>query len=151
MIFFNKENFVSARFVNERKTDIEVLFKNDLDEITATFVQADVDQEEFVQLLNIITVDEIQNTTNRWLRQQREAILNFHKTMFDNEIKKLESAAAPKSNLSEVIFNFNAKDKEHKDALTALKLEALDLEGLSQTKKKKIRDSKSIVDLVKCL
>lgn len=151
MVFFNKENFVSARFVNERKTDIEVLYKNDLEEITAVFVQADADQEEFVTLLNIISVDEIQSATNEWLVQQHKAILNFHKVMFDNEMKRLEIDGVVKTNLSEVIFNFNAKDKEHKDSLTALKLEALDIEGLSQAKRKKIRDSKTIVDLVKCL
>ena len=79
---FNKENFISARFINDLRTDIEVLFVGPTG-TTAAYVQVDTSQEDLRNLLKIVSIDELNVATARWIEQQREIIFNFHKKIIE--------------------------------------------------------------------
>ena len=143
---FNKQNFISARFVNDRKTDIEVLFQG-LNGPVACHVEIDTSQEGFKDLLKIVTIEQIQQTTTQFIEDQRKAVIEFHKKLIKADSSLTFTPAKQSTSVADLIFNFDPV--AHKENLVAFKLEALDQPKLTAKTKKAIKEATSIAEIVK--
>lgn len=151
---FNKDNFVSARYSTPNNTEVEVIFKLG-DQLHATIVQVDYDQEEFKTLLNITTADKIAENTSKWVVEQRRALINFHQELINKKVVQMphnEYAVLADETLAKIL-SFDPEDNLHEDFLVNLKITVLENESLqlTTTKKKNIRGATTPIDVFKQL
>jgi len=94
-----KDNFVSARFCDNERTQIEVFVKGDKEnEVFPHIVELDENHPDYKNLLTITTLPEIHDYTDRWCNEQRK---RFKEEMID--IAKREGIIKEnKSNVKEV-------------------------------------------------
>jgi hypothetical protein len=151
MVFFNKDNFISARFVNDRKMDIEVLFEGPTG-ISACFVEVDTSQEDFKELLKIVSLDQISENTSKWIKEQQQLVINLHKKIIDSGYRDSQNASVSNSiKVSELLLSFDTQNIKHKEALVEAKLEVLDSGSFTTEQKKQIKNAKSILELAKLI
>ena len=76
-----KDNFVSARFCDNDRTQIEVFVKGDKEnEVFPHIVELDENHPEYKNLISIISLPEIHEYTDRWCTEQRK---KFKEEMID--------------------------------------------------------------------
>ncbi len=156
MIFFNEQNILSARFIDNQKKDIEVLYKGPNDSIITHIVGVDSEQEDFIELLKIFTIDEIENNTKKWIQDQNEAFLEFNKRLIESGKISVDATFTNgdvyyKKDIVETLFFFDETKESHKERLFEFKLHLFDLEKIQNASdeiKDSIRQSKSPIDLI---
>ena len=76
-----KDNFVSARFCDNDRTQIEVFVKGDNEgEVFPHIIELDPNHPDYKNLITIITLPEIHEYTDEWCNQQRK---KFKEEMID--------------------------------------------------------------------
>ena len=97
-----KDNFVSARFCDNERTQIEVFVKGDKEnEVFPYIVELDENHPDYKNLLSIQSLPEIHQYTDNWCNEQRK---RFKEEMIDiakqEGIIKVSKSNAP--NVKEV-------------------------------------------------
>ena len=94
-----KDNFVSARFCDNDRTQIEVFVKGDKEnEVFPHIVELDENHPEYKNLISITSLPEIHDYTDRWCNEQRK---RFKEEIIDIA-KKEGIIKVSKSNVKEV-------------------------------------------------
>ena len=67
-----KDNFVSARFCDNDRTQIEVFVKGDKEnEVFPHIIELDENHPDYKNLKSIVSLPEIHEYTDRWCTEQR--------------------------------------------------------------------------------
>lgn len=86
-----KDNFVSARFCDNDRTQIEVFVKGDKEgEVFPHIIELDENHPDYKNLTSIVTLPEIHEYTDRWCNEQRK---RFKEELID--IAKQEGLIKP--------------------------------------------------------
>jgi hypothetical protein len=94
-----KDNFVSARFCDNDRTQIEVFVKGDKEnEVFPHIIELDENHPDYKNLKSIVSLPEIHEYTDRWCTEQRR---RFKEEMIDIA-KKEGIIKVSKSNVKEV-------------------------------------------------
>ena len=67
-----KDNFISARFIDNERANIEVLIRNDT-QVNPLIIPHNIDHKEFQNLMELTTIDEIHEQTANFIRETRKA------------------------------------------------------------------------------
>lgn len=127
MAKFTRKNIFSARFVNDERTDIEVLLKNNKTKTLDVYlVDTDPNDTEFQNLLKVYSLDDIEKDTAEFIEAITKADEEFKIAMIeqgrlaDSEVQPFNA-----NDLLSLLFDFKAEDA---DKLFELKLAAFDLD-----------------------
>ena len=146
---FNKENFVSATFVDQDRRYVEVLYTHD-DEVHPFVVDIeDKDNPDVTRLFELYSMDELHESTYQYIQDQQKG---FEETvMFIAERDGLVSKLA--GNDWETILNMLFTDIENEDHLFALKLALFERDIIKKSKAKKkktdLRKAKTKIEVLK--
>ena len=143
---------LSAKFINNSNTIIEVLYKEN-DEIIPYVLDVDFRQEAFKELIREVTLEDIEKTTKEIRFNEIKAI---NDSINDEINKRLESNSKTKLDLNEIsagdLFNLiNDKNKDS-DFIFGVKISILDdarvLGSKDKSLKLNIRKSKTLIELL---
>lgn len=149
---FYKDNIVSARYTNDKRDTIEVVYGDEQQNKIPMYVPVDANQPLFQELLKYIDLDSIEENTQKWIEGQRNNIISLHKALIEKGIAKPPAAQEedPVPVLASFLFNYDTKNEEHVEALFRLKLEAFDIpviDGADVATKDSIRQAPTPLDL----
>jgi len=139
--------FVTARFINNEKTTVEIEWLNDAKDTVIEITEFEEDNLVWVDLLTHITLDDIHENTIKWMREQRAVfeevvsrIAQLDNT--DNDVKKIPALV---SSLFDNIDN--------DDDVFALKLALFEIKGIRESKntnmKTQLRKSTNKFDVLR--
>ena len=106
-----KDNFVSARFCDNERTQIEVFVKGDKKgEVFPHIIELDENHPDYKNLISITTLPEIHDYTDRWCNEQRkrfkEEMINIAK---QEGIIKENKSKVGKSGVKEIFVEKEVK------------------------------------------
>lgn len=83
----NKDNFRSARFCDNDRRQIEIILadRENVNEYIPYVIELDQNHPDFQQLMNVTTLPEIHDYTDKWCTEQRH---RFKKEMLDIAVKE---------------------------------------------------------------
>lgn len=150
---FNYENFVNAYFISPERKDIKILYREEETTI-AHIIEVDSDSQEFIDLLKIITIDEIIKNTDEYNNQQQKAIQNYYTSLLDAGKINIVNTVIDEENFAEKVVDFilkyDEKNEKHVEEFFKLKLEIFDLDNIRQLSseiKESLRESDSPLKL----
>lgn len=153
MVPFNYENFIDAYFLNPERSDVKVLYK-DVDKTISHIIQVDSDSEEFIKLLEIVSIDDIIKNTDEYNNGQQKAIQNFYLSLLDSGKVNVVNTVVDEENFVEKIVDFilryDGTNEKQVEDFFKLKLEVFDLEtvqNLPSEIKESLRQSNSPLEL----
>jgi hypothetical protein len=125
-----KKSFVSARYIDEAKENIEILLK-DGDIIRPHIIEAKDNAPEFEELLKIISLDEIHELTYKSIKDGRKA--------FEDMVMKIAEAeglveATRKTDEVQLIIDIITTEIVDKEKLFKLKLSLFEMEKVKNSK-----------------
>lgn len=130
-----KKTFISARYIDEAKENIEILLK-DGDITRPHIIEHDEASQDFKALTKLISIDELHESTVNYNREQRKAFEESIKIIAENEglsfknLKQDEIFDIIVDTLQEVI------DEEN---LFRFKLKIFDIPSVQESKSRKIK------------
>ena len=130
-----KKNFISARYIDEAKENIEILLK-DGDITRPHIIEHDEASKDFKDLIKMVSVDDLHEKTVNHNREQRKAFEESIKIIAENEglsfknLKQDEIFDIIVDTLQEVI------DEEN---LFRFKLKIFDIPSVQESKSRKIK------------
>ena len=141
--------FITARFINNDRTTVEIEWQNDAKELVMEITEAEEDNLVWIDLLTHTSLDDIHETTINHNKEQRKIFedLVMHISQRDpapaEDLKKFPAIVA-------ALFNH----KESEDDIFALKLALFELKEIRGSKntavKSKLRKSKTMFDILRC-
>lgn len=145
---------IEAHFINNERTQIEVYWQNEDDEVRVEYCQADESDEVYNWILTQISIDDLHEATVLHIREQdaiyREAVIEIAKSdgLLHNQKDGMVNTAEL---ITDILFNFN--EDEQKELLFQIKLKVFEMEEVKNTKKTaakaKIRKAKNVLEVVK--
>tara|TARA_B110000240_G_C13151984_1_gene305675 strand:+ start:44 stop:502 length:459 start_codon:yes stop_codon:yes gene_type:complete len=125
-----KKSFVSARYIDEAKENIEILLK-DGDITRPHIIEAKDNAPEFEELLKIISLDEIHELTYKSIKDGRKA--------FEDMVMKIAEAeglveATRKTDEVQLIIDIITTEIVDKEKLFKLKLSLFEMEKVKNSK-----------------
>ena len=128
----------SARFTNNIRSTIVAQWVDDNDPniIRESYMTVDENNVKFKKLLEIYTLDQIEEDTVEYGKQMQKAITDFHQRLIDSrqvstvEQRKEEMAVAYEK-LFDFIFSFNPEF--HDEGLFNMKLAIFEIEEISDS------------------
>ena len=160
---FTRKNIFSARFVNDERTDIEVLLKNNKTKTLDVYlVDTDPNDTEFQDLLKVYSLDNIEKDTVEFIEATVKADEEFKLAMIQQGRLEEEPASDDKIRLSleqSVDFFVNYKSGEkvtesnmtQEELLFYMKISLFDLpevENIDDTFKELVRNAKTPLELL---
>jgi len=160
-----KDNFVSARFCDNDRTQIEVFVKGDnKDEVFPYIIELDPNHPDYKNLISIISLPEIHDYTDEWCNQQRR---KFREEMIDIA-KKEGIIKETKGNIKEVevkveytleeliskifVEKIDYENEEVKEQMFKAKLTAFELPFVKDSDKRdlkaKLRKAETFKDII---
>jgi glutamyl-tRNA reductase len=130
-----KKSFVSARYIDEAKENIEILLK-DGDIIRPHIIEHDEASKDFKDLIKMVSVDDLHEKTVNHNREQREAFEESIKIIAENE------GLSFKNLKQDEIFDMviDALQEEHnEESLFRFKLKIFDIPSVKESKSRKIK------------
>ena len=110
-----KENFLSARYVDNEKKIVEILYKMD-DKNIPHIIEHDTEHPDWQQLMTITNLDDIHLTTHNFIKQSQK---DFKKMVMkiakeDGLVKEVVAELSTKfyDEVFEFFFNYDDKQKE---------------------------------------
>tara|TARA_B100001175_G_C19449258_1_gene610428 strand:- start:841 stop:1305 length:465 start_codon:yes stop_codon:yes gene_type:complete len=146
---FNTDNFVSARFTNNARNLVEVLYTHD-DEIHPFMLDInDKDNPDIIRLFEIYSMDELHESTYQFVQDQQKG--------FEQAVMSIAERDGLVSKLAgddwETILNMLFTDIENEDHLFALKLALFEMDVIKKSKAKKkktdLRKAKTKIEVLK--
>ena len=131
-----KKDFVSARYIDNEKKNIEILLKNDNDEVNPHIIEHDEESADFKSLVKIITVDELHESTVNHNRVQRKAFEESIKIIAENE------GLSFKNLKQDEVFNIiidTLQEAIDEESLFRFKLKIFDIPSVKESKSRKIK------------
>lgn len=159
-----KDNFISARFIDNERANIEVLIKNDT-QVNPLIIPHNIDHKEFQNLMELTTIDEIHEQTANFIRETRKAFKEkvleiaknegIIKTKQNTVTKKIEvEVEKPLHELIDRIFveEIRHDNEEYKEEVFKTKLKAFDYPFVKNSKnrdlKAKLRKAETYLDII---
>ena len=160
-----KDNFVSARFCDNDRTQIEVFVKGDKEnEVFPHIIELDENHPDYKNLMSLTTLPEIHEYTDRWCNEQRK---RFKEEMIDIA-KKEGIIKETKGNIKEVevkvehtleeliskifVEQLDYDSEEIKEQMFKAKLTAFELPFVKDSDKRdlkaKLRKSETFKDII---
>ena len=159
-----KNNFVSARFCDNDRTQIEVFVKGDKEnEVFPHIIELDENHPDYKNLLTIKTLPEIHDYTDEWCNQQRK---KFKEEILDIATKEgiiseqnIKEVKVEKSftEILETVFSteHDYNSEKIKEQLFKAKLYAFEMPHIknsdSRDLKAQLRKSETIKDIFKII
>lgn len=110
-----KENFISARYIDNEKKIVEILYKMG-DKNIPHIIEHDTEHPDWQQLMTITNLDDIHLTTHNFIKQSQK---DFKKMVMkiakeDGLVKEVVAELSTKfyDEVFEFFFNYNDKQKE---------------------------------------
>ena len=127
---------ISARFVNDEKDTIEILWKSPKDEIRPEYIEVKDGSPQYEELLKLVSLDEIHEMTFKWIKDQRE---EFEKTVM--KIAEEEGLVQQKEKVDHVdlILQLLTTKEVDKEMLFKLKLALFELDAIKKSKKRSFK------------
>ena len=127
---------ISARFVNNEKDTIEILWKSPKDEIRSEYIEVKDGSPQYEELLKLVSLDEIHEMTFKWIKDQRE---EFEKTVM--QIAEEEGLVQQKEKVDHVdlILQLLTTKEVDKEMLFKLKLALFELDAIKKSKKRSFK------------
>ena len=157
-----KDNFVSARFCDNDRTQIEVFVKGDNEgEVFPHIIELDPNHPDYKNLITIITLPEIHEYTDEWCNQQRkkfkEEILDIAKRegIISEQNTKEVKVEKTFTEMLETVFSteHDYNSENVKEQLFKAKLYAFEMPHIKDSDnrdlKAKLRKSETIKDVFK--
>ena len=144
-----KKDFVSARYIDNERKNIEILLKNDNDEVNPYIIEHDEESTDFKSLVKIITVDELHESTVNHNRVQRTAFEDVVKGIAEAE--GLTFKNLKQDELFDIIIDTIIEEANPED-LFKFKLKIFDIQSVKECKsrevKAEIRKAKTIAEVI---
>jgi len=141
--------FVTARFINNEKTTVEIQWEAEDGDIVIEITEAEDDNQTWVDLLKRITLDDIHENTIRYMREQRQLFEDTIKSIAQKEgltVQNLEQ-----DDIYDVIIKI-LNDDVDTESLFKFKLKLFDLESVKtctdRVLKAELRKSKSMGEAI---
>ena len=141
--------FVTARFINNEKTTVEIQWEAEDGDIVIEITEAEDDNQTWVDLLKRITLDDIHENTIRYMREQRQLFEDTIKSIAQKEgltVQNLEQ-----DDIYDVIIKI-LNDDVDTESLFKFKLKLFDLESVKtctdRALKAELRKSKSMGEAI---
>lgn len=136
----------SARFTNNIRSTIvaEWVDDNDPNIIRESYMTVDENSVKFKKLLEIYTLDQIEEATVEYGKEMQKRITDFHQRLIDSrqvstvEQRKEEMAVAYEK-LFDFIFSFNPEF--HDEGLFNMKLAIFEIEEISDCEDSELKES----------
>lgn len=146
------EKIVSAQFIDNSNTVIEVLYKEN-DELIPYTLNVDFTQDDFKELIEEISLEEIEKSTKKMRFEESKAI---NDAINDEINKRLSSSSSKKTALDEMsgsdLFTLINSKNEDSDFIFNMKICVLDDTRVSLSKDKslkmEIRKAKTLIELL---
>ena len=146
-----KKTFISARYIDEAKENIEILLK-DGDITRPHIIEHDEASQDFKALTKLISIDELHESTVNHNREQREAFESMVKGIAEGEgltFKNLEQ-----DEIFDIVINTITEEIDA-ESLFKFKLKIFDIKSVKESKdrsvKAEIRTSKNIAEAIAAL
>jgi len=139
--------FVTARFINNEKTTVEIEWLNDAKDTVIEITEFEEDNLVWVDLLTHTTLDDIHENTIKWMREQRAVFEEVVSRIaqLDNINDDVKKIPALVSSLFDNIDN--------DDDIFALKLALFEIKGIRESKntnmKTQLRKSTNKFDVLR--
>ena len=138
--------FITARFVDNNKTIVEIEWMNEDKKSVNEIVEAN-EGIAWVNLLTHISLDDIHENTSLWIREQRKLFEGIVKRLSKKDFQPAETNKFP--GVVTTIFRNTA----NADDLFALKLALFELDSIrgseNSATKSKLRKSKNMFDVLR--
>lgn len=149
MAIFSK-NIITAHFINEDYTIIEILYKVK-DDVHSHVVETDPTQLDYKALLDEgWDADKLAKGTEQYKREQSLEFNNTIQTAVDAILEQTKMSGAPAEGTRDISVDiFDMMLEDNKDMLFKFKLWALELDNIktsSKAVKTEIRKCKSIIE-----
>lgn len=146
---FNNENFVSARFTNNARNLVEVLYNHNGELHPFILDINDKDNPDVIRLFEMYSMDELHETTYQYVQDQQKG--------FELAVMSIAERDGIVSKLGgedwETILNMIFTDIENEDHLFALKLALFEMDAIKKSKAKKkktdLRKAKTKLEVLK--
>jgi hypothetical protein len=109
------ENFITARYIDNAKKNVEILYK-DGDKVIPHIIEHDTEHPDWQQLMTITSLDEIHLNTHNYIKQSQK---DFKKMVMkiakeDGLVKEVIAELSTKfyDEIFEFFFNYDDKQKE---------------------------------------
>lgn len=135
-IQITEANLIEAIFMNDEGTLIQVICLGEDGQNHSLIVQTNPDDTLFQQLMLITSVDQINAWSDDYYARQREDIENYQQRLIDEGSVSYIRATGPEDNarlmseISTMLFQYDATNMEHVEKLFNLKLEMFELEAV---------------------
>jgi hypothetical protein len=152
-MLITKENFVDAYFGDNERSVIECLIGNEevggFDAITMT---VDEDDELFKELMQVVTLDEVEKNTLIRIEDMTKAIEDYHIALIEEgkakpPVESDEELVAVADILNDIIYD-NADEQQ----LFTIKLQAFEIQDIIDAPtevKENIRTAESIFEVIR--
>lgn len=160
----NKDNYVSATFLDAERKNIEVLLNMDHTaekELTPHVIEADESNKEYQALLKLVTEDELHEQTWETKKAESEAFIAMARHVIADEFNEAEAVAnnavdidslLTKTQIYPTIVNTIFTNMENEDHLFALKLALFDIQEIREStdtsNKTALRKGKNKIDVL---
>ena len=140
------EKFITAHFIDYKKTQIEVLYKSDLEKTISYHVPVIWSHPDLKDLLKIVSLESLEK---KWDKGMRKAVVS-QKQVKDAIQKRIEEQIQPTADVDGVIKFLKENSKEMKH-LFPLKVKILALPEIKNADKKikdKIQRAKNLWETI---
>ena len=129
----NEENFVSARYIDNEKENIEILLK-DGDIVRPYIIEHDEDSIDFKALTKLISIDKLHESTVNHNRVQRKAFEESIKIIAENE--GLSFKNLKQDEVFDIIIDTLLEEIDE-ESLFRFKLKIFDISSVKESKSRK--------------
>lgn len=147
----NEENFISARYIDNEKENIEILLK-DGDIVRPYIIEHDEDSADFKALTKLITVDELHEKTINHNKEERKAFEDMVKGIAEAEGLTLKDLK--QDEIFDIVIDTIIEETNPED-LFKFKLKIFDIQSVKECKsreiKAEIRKAKTIAEVISAL
>ena len=140
---------ISARFTNNEKDTVEVLWKNSKDQIRPEYIEVKDGSQQWEELLKLISIDEIHEMTFKFIKDQRK---EFETAVM--RIAEEEGLVEQKEKVDHVdlIIQLLTTEEVDKEMLFKLKLSLFELDVVKESKKRTMKtDLRKAENIIKTI
>ena len=131
----------SARFTNNIRSTIvtEWVDDNDPNIIRESYMTVDENNVKFKKLLEIYTLDQIEEATVEYGKQMQKRIIDFHQQLIDGGQASVSEDSTNYNMFFDFIFSFNPEF--HDEGLFDMKLAIFEIEEISDCEDSELKES----------
>ena len=111
----NNENFISARYIDNEKKHVEILYK-DGEQTLCHIIEHNTEHPDWLELMTLTTLDELHANTHAYIKQSQKDFKSYVMKMAkeDGLVKEVVAELSTKfyDEVFEFFFNYDDKQKE---------------------------------------